>query len=65
MGVRRVPLGIRSERGRALEELRTAVEATTGRGIKGEVEVEDYLAELLLRRFRTSSRRPAGDCTAR
>ena len=41
---------IGSERGRALDELRTAAEVAVGRGQSGEVVVDDYLAELLLRR---------------
>jgi PucR-like helix-turn-helix protein len=41
---------IRAERGRALEELRMAVEVATARGATGEIALEDYLPELLLRR---------------
>ncbi len=41
---------IRVERGRALEELRMAVEVAAARGATGEISLEDYLPELLLRR---------------
>jgi hypothetical protein len=41
---------IGSERGRALDELRAAAEVAIGRGQTGEIFVDDYLAELLLRR---------------
>jgi PucR C-terminal helix-turn-helix domain len=41
---------IRVERGRALDELRLAVEVAVGRGVSGEIALEDYLPELLLRR---------------
>jgi hypothetical protein len=44
------PLVIRGERGRALEDLRVAVEIAIARGKVGEISVEDHLAELLLRR---------------
>ncbi len=38
------------ERGRALDELRDAVEVAAGRGDFGEIDIESYLAEVLLRR---------------
>ncbi len=41
---------IRGERGRLLDQLRTAVEVALARGHSGEIAIEDYLAELLLRR---------------
>ncbi len=41
---------IRVERGRALDELRMAVEVAAVRGAAGEIELENYLPELLLRR---------------
>jgi hypothetical protein len=41
---------IGGERGRALDELRDAVEVAIRRGDFGEIEVEDYLAEVLLLR---------------
>ena len=41
---------IRIERGRSLEELRMAVEVAAARGVTGEIALEDYLPELLLRR---------------
>jgi PucR-like helix-turn-helix protein len=41
---------VRDERGRALDEVRTAVDVAVARGQSGEVLVEDYLAELLLER---------------
>jgi hypothetical protein len=41
---------IRAERGRALVELRLAVDVAVARGAAGEVTVDDYLPELLLRR---------------
>jgi hypothetical protein len=41
---------IRVERGRGLEELRMAVEVAVARGATGEIALEDYLPELLLRR---------------
>jgi hypothetical protein len=46
----RGPAAIGVERGRALEELRDAVEVAVGRGDVGEIAVEDYLAEVLLLR---------------
>ncbi len=42
--------GVREERGRALEEVRAVVEIATARGDHGEIDVDDYLAELLLER---------------
>lgn len=41
---------VREERGRALEEVRSATEVAGARGDCGEVSVEDYLADLLLLR---------------
>jgi DNA-binding PucR family transcriptional regulator len=46
----RGPAAIGGERGRALDELRDAVEVARRRGDSGEIEVEDYLAEVLLLR---------------
>jgi hypothetical protein len=48
--VARGPAAIGAERGRALDELRDAVEVAIRRGDRGEIEVESYLAELLLLR---------------
>jgi PucR C-terminal helix-turn-helix domain len=44
------PAAIRGERGRLLDQLRTAVDVALARGDSGEVAVSDYLPELLLRR---------------
>jgi hypothetical protein len=44
------PRAIGAERGQALEELREVVELAAGRGRSGEVGVDEYLPELLLRR---------------
>lgn len=41
---------VRDERGRALDEVRAAANVAEARGRTGEIEVEDYLAELLLER---------------
>jgi PucR C-terminal helix-turn-helix domain len=41
---------VRGERGRALDDLRIAVDAAAARGRSGEIAPDDYLAELLLRR---------------
>jgi hypothetical protein len=46
----RGPAAIGGERGRALDELIEAVEVAIGRGDSGEVAVDDYVAEVLLRR---------------
>jgi hypothetical protein len=46
----KAPPAIGPERGRALNELRTAVEVAAAKGHAGEVSVRDYLPELLLRR---------------
>ena len=46
----RGPAAIGGERGRALDELRDAVDVASDRGDCGEITVEDYLAEVLLRR---------------
>jgi hypothetical protein len=48
--VAQAPPSIRGERGRTLEELRMAVDVAVARGHTGEIAIEDYLAELLLRR---------------
>jgi hypothetical protein len=52
---------IRGERGRVLDELRMAAEVAATRGATGEIVLEDYLPELLLRR----SPRVAGRIRAR
>jgi hypothetical protein len=48
--VARGPTAIGGERGRALDELRDAVEVAIRRGDRGEINVENYLAEVLLLR---------------
>ena len=48
LAVGRPAIGV--ERGRALDELRDAVEVAAARGDFGDVDVESYLAEVLLRR---------------
>lgn len=40
---------VRDERGRLLDELREAVDIAVARGHRGEVKLEDFFAELLLR----------------
>ncbi len=44
------PRSVRGERGRALEELRDAVDVALIRGHRGEIRLENYFAELLVRR---------------
>ena len=46
----KAPPAIGPERGRVLNELRTAVEVAAAKGHSGEVALRDYLPELLLRR---------------
>jgi PucR C-terminal helix-turn-helix domain len=54
------PGAIRSERGPALEEMRTVVEIAAARGDAGVVSVDDYLPDLLLRRSPRVARRIHG-----
>ncbi len=48
--IAQAPPAIGSERGHALDELRDVVHLAAARGRSGEVEIADYLPELLLRR---------------